>query len=192
MFCKSSVSFRPFAKADSADSLSNATHCPATRPSNRNAVCSCVRTVDVIFNIRDSLERVLCPALTAKAESKVYANQRRPPDRSCLLELVRLAVDKVVHHDHVVRVVIVWTGSDIARCNSHGRDARVAKLDAEKRETAISRRSRRKAAEQQPAVSVKVLDQSAGSSIAALCSRTTSVGLINIREDHAKTSDRSA
>src|SRR5689334_7579394 len=46
---------------------------------------------------------------------------------------LRLPVKKIVHHHYVLYAVVVWTRRHIAGGNSHVRNARVGKHDAEER-----------------------------------------------------------
>ena len=97
-----------------------------------------------------------------------------------------LSIDEVVHHDDVIRVVIVRTWSDIASNNPHRGDPRIGKLDPEERKTSITRSGRDKTAEQQTAISTEKLNQSAGVTVAAFLTWTTTVGLIDVSEDRTE------
>lgn len=103
-----------------------------------------------------------------------------------------LTVDKVVHHDDVICLVIVRTWSNIAGRNPHAGDPRVVEFDPEERKTSITRRGWHKATEQQPAVSTEKLHQRARFAVALFCAWTTAIGLIDVGEDRTKTSNRCA
>ena len=82
--------------------------------------------------------------------------------RFCRLVGLWLAVDKVIHHDDVVLIIIIRPRGDVAGCDPDPRDARVVKHDAEEGKAPIARRGRDETAEDQLAVEVEVLHQRAG------------------------------
>ena len=49
------------------------------------------------------------------------------PRHALLWKLVWLAVDEIVHHDDVVRIVVIRTGSNVARRDAHSRDPGIVK-----------------------------------------------------------------
>ena len=68
-----------------------------------------------------------------------------------------LAVEKVIHHDAVIRGIIIWPWGDGTGGDPHPGDARVVKHDPEERQGPITGRGRNDPAEEQLAVSVPVL-----------------------------------
>src|SRR5207237_9862184 len=75
-----------------------------------------------------------------------------PHPRSLALPIVvlrkrlRLAIDKVIHHDDVILPVIVRTWGNVACRNPHPRNPSIAIDDAKERQTPIASRGRDKAA----------------------------------------------
>ena len=108
---------------------------------------------------------------------------------SLLVKGLWLAVDKVVHHNDVVLLIIIRPRGNVAGCDSNPRDARVLKHDAEEGKAPIARRGRNEAAEQKFAVRVEVLHQRTGPAVSLLLSRTAPIRLINVCEDRAEATD---
>ena len=100
---------------------------------------------------------------------------------------MRLTVDEIVHHDDVVRLVIVWTRSNVTADDSDAGDPRVVELDPEERKTSVTRCGRYKAAKQQPAIGAEELDQRACTAIATFRTWTTAIRAIDVSEDRTET-----
>ena len=103
---------------------------------------------------------------------------------------MRLTVDEVVHHDDVVRLVIVWTRSNATADDSDAGDPRVVELDPEERKASIARRSRDKTAEQQTTISAEKLHQGTGATVTVFGTRTTAVRLVHVSENRTEAGDR--
>ena len=56
------------------------------------------------------------------------------------MERLRLAVEKVVHHDDISLLIIIRPRSDVATRDPHPGDARIAKDDAKEGQACIARR----------------------------------------------------
>ena len=100
--------------------------------------------------------------------------------------MMGLSINEVVHHDNVVRLVVVRTRCNIACRDPYTGDSGIVKLDPEEGKTSITRGSRDKTAEQQTAVSTEKLEQRACSAVATLRAWTTTVGLIDVSEDRTE------
>ena len=109
---------------------------------------------------------------------------------SLLIKGLWLAVDKVIHHDDVLLLIIIRPRGDVAGRDPHPRDARVVKHDAEEGKAPIARRGRDETAEHQLAVGVEVLDQRAGPTVSLLLARPAPIRLVNVCEDRAEATDR--
>src|SRR5262245_59754679 len=103
---------------------------------------------------------------------------------------LRLAVDKVIHHNNVVLPIIIRPRGDVASCDPDPRDGGILKHDAEERKVRIARRGRNEAAEQKFAARVEVLHQRTGPSVSLLLPRPAPVRLVNVGEHRAKATDR--
>ena len=79
-----------------------------------------------------------------------------------LLKGLRLAVDKVIHHDDVMMAIIIWPRGNVTARDLHPGDARVGKHDAEEGQAVGVRRGRDEAGEEQIAVGIEVFDQRGG------------------------------
>ena len=102
-----------------------------------------------------------------------------------------LTVQKVIHHDDVVLLVIVRPRGDVASGDPDPGDARVVKHDTEEGQAPIAGRSRDETAENQLAVDVEVLQPCAGPLWApALFTRPNPIRLVHVGEDRAKATDR--
>jgi hypothetical protein len=99
---------------------------------------------------------------------------------------MRLAINKIIHHDDVILAVVVRTWSNVACCNSHAGYTSIVKYDTEKRDISITWRRWDKTAEQQLAVGAEILHPRAGSTVAVLFARATSIRLIDVSEDCAE------
>ena len=86
-------------------------------------------------------------------------------------------------------LIVVRSRGNVASLDLDRRDAGVVKLNAEEGEVPIARRGRNGTAEEQPAVSIEVLDDRARLAGAETRARRA-VWLINICEHRAETSDR--
>ena len=75
-----------------------------------------------------------------------------------LVKRLWLAVEEVIHHDDVMLAIVIRPRGDVAARDPDRRDARVVKHDAEEGKAPIARRGRNETAEDQPAVSIEVLD----------------------------------
>jgi hypothetical protein len=51
---------------------------------------------------------------------------------------MRLAINKIIHHDDLVLAVIVRTWRRVARCNSHASYPGIVKYDTEERQIPIT------------------------------------------------------
>src|SRR5262245_1857702 len=109
---------------------------------------------------------------------------------SLLVAGLRLAVDKVIHHDDVIFLIIIRPRGHVASCNPDPCDAGILKHDAEERKAPIARRGRNETAEQKLAVRVEVLHQRAGLAVSLFLSRPGPIRPINVCEDRAEATDR--
>src|SRR5262249_51629284 len=107
-----------------------------------------------------------------------------------LIKGLWLAVDKVIHHNDIVLLIIIRPRGSVAGCDSHPRDECVVKNNTEEGKTPIARRSRNKAAKQNLAVRVEVFNQRAGPAVSLLLARPTPIRLVNICENRAEAADR--
>ena len=116
-----------------------------------------------------------------------------PSERTRLVQGLRLAVDKVIHHDDIALAIIIRARGDVAGCDPNRCDERILKRDAEEGKTPIARRGRNEAAEQKFAVRVEVLQQRTRptvSAVSALPAWPAAVRLVNICENRAEATDR--
>jgi hypothetical protein len=128
----------------------------------------------------------LCVVVTAKDLTAETDNTEMQRDSTLRCQMMWLSIDEVVHHDDVIRIVIVRTWRHVSCNNPHRGDPRIVKLNPEERKTSITRSGRDKTAEQQTAISTEKLHQGAGVTVAAFLPWTTTVGLIDVSEDCAE------
>src|SRR4029077_12691991 len=105
------------------------------------------------------------------------------------MERLWLAIEEVIHHDDVMRPIIIRPRRSIAARDPYSCDARVAKDDAEEGKTSISRRGWDEAVEAQRAVGTEALDQRAGFAVSVRIGRPAPVRQVNVREDRAEATD---
>src|SRR5512141_3148726 len=98
------------------------------------------------------------------------------------MERLRLAIEEVIHHDDVMRPIIIRPRRSIAARDPNSGDARVVKDDAEERKTSISRRGWGKATEEQPAVGAEALDQRAGFAVSVFIAGPAPIRQVKVRE----------
>src|SRR5215204_3842331 len=92
-----------------------------------------------------------------------------PPARGHPLQnRARFPIEEVIHHDDVMRPVIIRPRRSIAASDPDPGDTRVEIDDAEERHTGISRRGWDKAAVEQPPVCAEALDQRARFAVSVL------------------------
>ena len=102
------------------------------------------------------------------------------------LDRLRLSVQEVIHHDDVMRSVIIRPWGSIAARDPHSSDARVRKHDAEEGHTLIARRSWDRILVEQSPVGAEVLDEGAGWPIPVLVFGPAPVRQVHVREDRAE------
>jgi hypothetical protein len=101
-----------------------------------------------------------------------------------------LSINKSIHHDDVMLLIIIWPGGDVAACDPYSGDARILEHDAEEGQAPIARRGRDESAEQQLTVGAEVLHQRACRAVAALPAWPAPIRLVNVCEDRAEATDR--
>src|SRR5688572_18400287 len=97
-----------------------------------------------------------------------------------------LAVNEVVHHDGVLRSVVVGAWNHIAAADSYARDSGVLERDTQERDATLPRRRRNEVAVEQLAIQAEQLDRGA----ATADSTRVPVGTIHVREDSAEAANR--
>src|SRR4029077_5686821 len=106
------------------------------------------------------------------------------------MKRLRLAIEEVIHHDDVMRPIIIRPRRSIAARDPDSGDARVAKDDAEERKTSISRRGWDKVTEGPPPVGAEALDQRAGFAVSVCIARPAPIRQVNVREDRTEPGGR--
>jgi len=99
---------------------------------------------------------------------------------------MRLAINKIIHHDDVIFAVIIRSWRRVAGCDSHASYPSIVEYDAEERQIPITWRRWDKTAEQQFAISAEKLHQRAGSTVAVFFAWATPIRLIDVSEDCAE------
>src|SRR5689334_8105044 len=100
-----------------------------------------------------------------------------------LRKRVGLAVKKVVHHDDIVLVVVVWTWGGVACSDSHSSDPSIIEFDSEERQISVPRCGGNITAEQQLTVDAEKLHQRARPAVAVFLAGSTSIRLIHVGEN---------
>ena len=99
---------------------------------------------------------------------------------------LRFTVQEVIHHDDVMRSVIIRPRRSITARDLHFSDAGVGKDDTEERHAFLARRGRHDTLEEEPSIGAKVLNERTGATIAIDVVGPAPIRLIDVGKNRAE------